>query len=65
MDMIQKVVDVIQPNHRVVLVSKLQMPQELEEVKDELDKQIIDLTHKLTNATFARGELVRKMIEDL
>ena len=41
------------------------MPQELEEVKDELDKQIIDLTHKLTNATFARGELVRKMIEDL
>ena len=62
--MMQKVADVVRPHHRVSLISKLRNPQELEEVKDELDFQIIELTHKLTDITHAKCEILRQLIEN-
>ena len=46
--MIQSIIDVIKPDHRIEFIPNAVMPQDLENLKDVLDRQIIVWGQKLS-----------------
>ena len=48
--MVQEIVELIKPDHRVDFVSLDIMPQDFEHFKDVLDRKIIIWSNKLTDA---------------
>ena len=46
--MIQSIIDVIKPDYRIEFIPNAVMPQDLENLKDDLDRQIIVWGQKLS-----------------